>query len=233
MQTTGSADLVEQVLSTARTADGVFAVGPDQRITHWGPTAERILGRQAAAVLHHTCQDVIGGRDARNAQFCRRNCPIIRNASKGRPTPNYDILVRCEDGTPKWINVTLLVFHDPDQPGMSVVHLFRDVTKRRQLEEKARRAMLSLRQTRRAPKQTAGREDAATPAPLPEGAARLTRRERETLRLLAMGLSTPQIAESMGVSPITARNHITNLQTKLGAKTRLQAVLYASEQQIV
>ena len=55
----------------------------------------------------------------------------------------------------------------------------------------------------------------------------LTEREREVLSYLALGWETKYIAEELGVSWYTARNHIENLRTKLGASTRLEAVMVA------
>lgn len=221
--------LLEHLLSRIKTADGVFAVGEDQRIVHWGPTAEYILGHPAEAVMDHPCQDIIGGRDARNLRFCRRNCPIMRNARKGRPMRDYDLLVQARDGSSQWLNISVLVVHDEDRHTTSVVHLFRDVTRRRRLEEQARHAMTTLRELVSEEKRQEDLDQDPCPLPAPE----LTPRELEALRLLVMGLSTGQIAESLGISPITARNHLTNLQGKLGAKTRLQSVLYASHHHLI
>ena len=55
----------------------------------------------------------------------------------------------------------------------------------------------------------------------------MTEREREVLSYLALGWETKYIAEELGVSWYTARNHIENLRTKLGASTRLEAVMVA------
>ena len=56
---------------------------------------------------------------------------------------------------------------------------------------------------------------------------RLTEREREVLSYLALGWETRYIAEELGVSWYTARNHIENLRVKLGASNRLEAVMVA------
>ena len=53
------------------------------------------------------------------------------------------------------------------------------------------------------------------------------------LRLLAAGVSTQQIAETLDVRPVTARNHISRLLTKLGVENRLQAVVYASRHRLI
>ena len=56
---------------------------------------------------------------------------------------------------------------------------------------------------------------------------RLTARGREVLSYLVLSWETRYIAEGLGVSRYTARNHIENLRTKLGASSRLEAVMVA------
>jgi DNA-binding NarL/FixJ family response regulator len=59
---------------------------------------------------------------------------------------------------------------------------------------------------------------------LPSGPVTLTPREWEVGELLREGRSTAEIAESLGVSPITVRRHVGLLLNKLGAKNREAAV---------
>ena len=59
---------------------------------------------------------------------------------------------------------------------------------------------------------------------LPSGAVTLTPREWEVGQLLREGRSTTEIAEVLGVSPITVRRHVGLLLTKLGAENRDAAV---------
>ncbi|MGH2536445.1 MAG: response regulator [Candidatus Promineifilaceae bacterium] len=58
-------------------------------------------------------------------------------------------------------------------------------------------------------------------------ANRLTDREREVLAMMARGCRNDDIAESLIVSEHTVRNHVANIFSKLGVKTRVEAVLYA------
>lgn len=58
-------------------------------------------------------------------------------------------------------------------------------------------------------------------------AERLTPRELEILRLLADGLSGPQIAEKLIVAPSTVKTHLGNLYEKLGVSDRAAAVAEA------
>lgn len=60
--------------------------------------------------------------------------------------------------------------------------------------------------------------------PLPEAAPRLTARQRQTLALLAAGCSTSQMAELMGLSNDTVRNHVKRLLKRLDAHSRVEAV---------
>ncbi|TDC77471.1 response regulator [Streptomyces hainanensis] len=71
----------------------------------------------------------------------------------------------------------------------------------------------------------------------PDAAARdrprLTGRETEILRLMAAGLSNPQIADRLTVSLETVKTHVSNILTKLSAQNRTQAVIHAYETRIV
>jgi HD-GYP domain-containing protein (c-di-GMP phosphodiesterase class II) len=60
-----------------------------------------------------------------------------------------------------------------------------------------------------------------------DGPAGLTAREVDVLRLLALGLSSKEIATRLVISPKTARNHIEHIYTKLGVSSRVEAGLFA------
>ena len=55
----------------------------------------------------------------------------------------------------------------------------------------------------------------------------LTEREQEVLRLMAQGLTNPQIGHKLSIAEGTVRFHVSNVLKKLGLKNRTQAVLYA------
>ncbi|WCN02219.1 response regulator transcription factor [Streptomyces sp. M92] len=63
--------------------------------------------------------------------------------------------------------------------------------------------------------------DAATTARRMLG--KLSHREREIAQLLAAGASNPDMAETLGISAHTVKDHIRGLYTKLGVDNRVQA----------
>jgi HD-GYP domain-containing protein (c-di-GMP phosphodiesterase class II) len=75
----------------------------------------------------------------------------------------------------------------------------------------------------------AGHRRAARPA-LPAG---LTAREAEVLRLIALGLTTRQVAERLVITAKTADHHVQHIYAKIGASTRGAAALFAIEHGIL
>ena len=61
----------------------------------------------------------------------------------------------------------------------------------------------------------------------------LTAREKEILKLMADGLPNTAIANHLGVSPSTAKFHVSNVLSKLGVTSRTEAVSLALKQKLV
>ncbi|OEF97525.1 response regulator [Desulfuribacillus alkaliarsenatis] len=62
-------------------------------------------------------------------------------------------------------------------------------------------------------------------APIDEGI--LTAREREILSLIGKGYSNQQLAQSLHITEGTAKNHVTNIMSKLDLHERSHLVIYA------
>ena len=219
---------VEEFLETlgCASADGVYAVDDEQRIVYWSRAAEVLSGRSAADVCGRRCFDVMLGDDAEGNTFCRSNCPTISAARRGRAVPSYDISAQTGDGRRAWFNVSIVVLPGRRSRDLRAIHMFRDVTARRRAEAFAEGPHTAL-----------GERviDQADPSPaLPAGGpcaavVRLTTRELEILRLLGQGLGTTAIASRLRLSKATVRNHIDRLRSKLGAHSRIEALVRAGQ----
>ena len=61
----------------------------------------------------------------------------------------------------------------------------------------------------------------------PESPEKLTDRETEVLRLVALGKANKEIASAMHISETTVKTYVSNILMKLGVPSRTQAALYA------
>ncbi|MCX4810959.1 response regulator transcription factor [Streptomyces sp. NBC_01239] len=70
-------------------------------------------------------------------------------------------------------------------------------------------------------------------APVTGGPACLSERERGVLALVARGLNNTEVAEALGLSPLTAKTHVSRIMGKLGARDRAQLVIVAYESGLI
>lgn len=67
----------------------------------------------------------------------------------------------------------------------------------------------------------------------PSPAYSLTAREKEVLGYLVKGLTNEKIAATMSVSSATAKKHVSNILTKLNARSRAEAVAIALRERLI
>jgi DNA-binding NarL/FixJ family response regulator len=68
---------------------------------------------------------------------------------------------------------------------------------------------------------------------IPKSSIKLTSRELEVVNLIAKGLSNKEIAQQLFIATQTVKNHIHNILDKLQLHTRLEAVQYAQERNLL
>ena len=71
------------------------------------------------------------------------------------------------------------------------------------------------------------------PQPSADELEELTKREREVMALVALGLNNDEIAEQLVVSPATAKTHVSRAMVKLHARDRAQLVVFAYQSGLV
>lgn len=218
-------DDLEQMLTVniVDIADAAFTVDAGQRIVTWNSGAQRLLGYSGGEVLGHRCSEVLAC-DKAQAALCRSHCSLLGKPLR-RPLPAVEVAVTTRDGKTRQIMMSTVMARTASGDSR-IVHVLRDPH--------------AVTPSLRSPSVAHDRTEVEAKAPPPEPASddfgvqpHLTPRELEALRLLGRGLSTVEIAAALGVSRITARNHVTKVMDKLQVRTRLQAVVAASRLDLI
>ena len=201
----------------------------DQVILFWNSGAQRILGHWSKDVLGRRCYEVLSGLDLGGFTPGRLDgCPSICDFRAGlAPTP-IQLRMLCASGQRKLVALTTMVVAGVLEDGPLLAHLFRDSTDEKESAVVAGAVQDTLRKNG-APTLS----DVPGVAAPTENTRALTLRELEVLRLVSLGRGTPRIADELGLSYHTVRNHIRHCRGKLGAATKLDAVLTAMRRGIL
>ncbi len=205
------------------TADAAFSVDEQGLIRSWNRAAEKLFGYPAAKVLDHSCAALFQGRGPLGNTVCCEDCSVLECAHAKREVSNYDLEVKTINGQRLWVNVSILVFVDGRTKQRLVVHLARDITRRRKKEELAQKVLGAAQQL------TALSDENVTSPPV----SPLTEQERRVLSLLAEGKGPADVARALHITTRTLRNHIHNAGRKLGTRSRLETVIHASRQKLI
>lgn len=85
---------------------------------------------------------------------------------------------------------------------------------------------------RRPPPPNAARSLSAVPAEKQMRLARLTDKQQDVLRYMAQGMSNKQIARELLIAETTVKTHVSAILRKLGATSRVHAIVIASEEEL-
>jgi DNA-binding CsgD family transcriptional regulator len=193
-------------------------------VVFWNRAAERLFGRPAGQALGRRCYDLLAGRDAFGNRFCHENCSVVSMSCKGEAIQSFEIVV----ASPKpeqALTVTILRVPGERPEAFTLVHVLQPIDR----EGRLVRALERLGAAR-TPAGGNGWEAAVAQAPSPVALAQtppLTEREKEILRWVSAGLQNKEIAQKLGISLATVRNHIHNILEKLDVHSKLEAVSLA------
>jgi DNA-binding CsgD family transcriptional regulator len=207
----------------ARSGEAVFAIDSADRIILWNKKCEEMLGKPARAVLGKRCYDVMAGRDQNGNIYCYRNCPVVHQAREKPEDPVRRFQLSVDTGKKGRKSIEISLFAIPSyHPALStVVHVLR--------EPKQKTSPLE----RDLAKETDAREPLWPMATKEGEPIDLTSREKEILRCLGEGLSTPEIAKRLFIAPVTVRNHIQAVLRKLDVHTKMAAVVFAYQHDLI
>ena len=207
----------------ARSGEAVFAIDSSDRIILWNKKCEEMLGRPARAVLGKKCYDVMAGRDANGNMYCYRNCPVAHQAREmpKDPVHHFELSVEGAKGERKTVEVSLFAIPSFHPALSTVVHVLRAGRRSPTALERGLAADAQVREPLW-PMETKSGEPIV-----------LTSREKEILRCLAEGLSTTAIGKKLFIAPVTVRNHIQSVLHKLDVHSKLAAVVFAYQHDLI
>ena len=189
-----------------------FATDSRERIVFWNRGAARVFGRRSEEALGRRCFEVVCGRDVFGNRFCYANCPISAMARAEEPICGFETRISSvtRPADQVLVHVTILRIPGPRPDLFTLVHVVQPIDPA--LRE-ARAPRLA-----EAPALSTPPEDAGPP---------LTPRERDVLDLVAAGLQNKEVAQALGLSLATVRNHVHNALEKLGLHSKLEMISLA------
>ncbi len=213
----------------ARADFGVYAVSLDQRIVFWNRGAERMLGHTAEQVVGRHCYEVVGGVTPGGlTPACLEGCPTLRALQGGSVPRAVEMQLLSSSGERKSVSLTAMIISGAIDDMPLIVHLFESGERAADRDRAATEVRHEL--TGSGVDIVSDRAAAAAPGVAKET---LTARELEVLRLVSLSRTTDEIANELGISAHTVRNHVRHFRRKLDASTKLEAVLTALRQGIL
>lgn len=204
----------ELVLDVLSISEPAFAINSKHQIVAWNDAAERLLGIAAQDIIGSRCYETLDSVDGAICGECR-TCPAGQLYSK-RLSASTEATAPTAGQSDRRLHLTTLAARTA-QGQSRIVHLLRE----EQQPTEQRQTSTSTSPNPMTSPMTSG---SRRMSPLT-----LTQRELEVLRLLGAGHSTAEIAVTLSIARVTARNHVNKVLDKLGANSRLHAVVLASK----
>jgi DNA-binding CsgD family transcriptional regulator len=192
-------------------SEPVFAINERNRIVFWNKPLQRLLGWSYDDVVGKTCGNILAGDDRFGNRYCCDACPIVAIAQRGDSIRQFGLTIRTKDDDHLPCDVAVMKFTLPATKSVVLAHIV----------------------------QPARNIDAIVPPqPAVNGftdarVRELTSREIEVLGMLAAGQNATDVANHLGISPLTARNHIQHIFEKLEVHSKAEAVAFAYKMRVV
>jgi DNA-binding CsgD family transcriptional regulator len=201
----------------ALSAEPVFAVNDRHRIVFWNKAMRHLLGFEYEDVAGKPCGGTLSGRDTFGNRYCGETCAVFSIMRRGESIRPFRMTVTTKTGEAMIIDLVALKFEmrTNHRPLLAyVVH---------QAGNEIGAAP---------PRELSAQPTASTVASDPR-VDELTRREIEVLRMVAEGQNAGGIARILGISPLTARNHIQKVFAKIEVHSKAEAVAFAYRTHLV
>lgn len=197
----------------------VFVTDRQNHIVCWNQSAAHLLGYSEEEAVGSGCGSLLEGCDVNENRYCSDNCPVTQMATRSETVHHFDLRLRAKDGTPVVVDVSILTFVVDPADGFFLAHVLtpsgRSSAAPLSVSSPPHDQLVSVRHS----------SDVR--------ARKLTAREVEVLAMLAAGRTTPEVAERLHISTLTARNHIQNILDKLEVHSKAEAVAFAFQKHLL
>jgi len=188
----------------------VWITDSEWKVRYLNEQAERLLDRPASDCLDRACHSVVNGVHPSGEPYCTDYGPVAEMLQGSRKIEPVEFLLTGEDPDDRhWIQVFPITVEAPDDSGPWLVHCAQSIDKRRRVEEYF--VKVALRTQSEKPER-------------PSLLERLTPRETEILDLLAEDRTLHAVANALGITYNTVRNHVQNILSKLDVHSTMEAV---------
>jgi PAS domain S-box-containing protein len=205
------------------TTDAAFTVDLQGEIRTWNKAAENLFGHPASSAVGKECGALLRGRLDAQTPVCCQSCDVLECVRAGRDVSNFDMEISTRAGRDVWVNVSLLVMNDDQTERRLIIHLMRDIGRRKETEQ------LTSEVVRIARSLVNNAEQSSELPPI----VPLTLKEITILRLLADGKATKEVAGELQISMSTLRNHVSHINQKLHTRNRTEAVMKALKRGLI
>jgi PAS domain S-box-containing protein len=199
--------------------DAVFVTDRRNHIVFWNDAARLLLGFSSEEAVGVGCFDLLSGCDSFGNRYCSEECPVMRMANRGETVRNFTLNLRAKNGSPIVTSVSVLQLRAAAPDAYLLAHVIRS-------SDRDMHAPIPTAEPPK-PRVVSARESADARA------RKLTTREVEVLGMLAAGRTTPEIAERLHISQLTARSHIQNILEKVEVHSKAEAVAFAFQKNLI
>lgn len=197
------------------TTDAVFGTDKHMRIRFWNQCCERLFRLKKSKAIGKSCYEIICGKDLHGNGFCNKNCTIAKHHDKSKPNRDWDLVLESNENESLVVNVGSYYIDRKGSSNDTEICVFHSMR------------IIHCHQLIR--RLSTGTQPRAGNSRI----NRLSKREYEVLNLISSGVNVTSIANTLGISVTTVRNHIKNIYTKLGVHSQAEAINCAVQNGIV